>query len=82
MADFLIGKNLRLLGHVHRMNNNRLPKKLLYFQLSLAMRNQYRPKLSFRYVAMRNLNWREIDLNRWQEKANDIPTWRRLIKLR
>ena len=40
MADILIEKNLRLLGHVHRMDNNRLPKKLLYFQLCLAMRNQ------------------------------------------
>ena len=40
MADILIEKNLRLLSHVHRMNNNRLPKKLLYFQLCLAMRNQ------------------------------------------
>ena len=40
MADILIEENLRLLGHVHRMDNNRLPKKLLYFQLCLAMRNQ------------------------------------------
>ena len=40
MADILIEKNLRLLAHVHRMDNNRLPKKLLYFQLCLAMRNQ------------------------------------------
>ena len=30
MADILIEKNPRLLGHMHRMNNNRLPKKLLY----------------------------------------------------
>ena len=29
MADILIEKNLRRLGHVHRMDNNRLPKKLL-----------------------------------------------------
>ena len=26
MADILIEQNLRRLGHVHRMNNNRLPK--------------------------------------------------------
>ena len=37
MADILIEKNLRLLGHVHRVDNNRLPKNLLYFQLCLAM---------------------------------------------
>ena len=77
MADILIEKNLRLLGHVHRMDNNRLPKKLFYFQLCLAMRNQQRPRLRFKYVAKRNMNWRDIDLNRWQERANDRPvTWR------
>ena len=26
MGDILIEKNLRRLGHVHRLNNNRLPK--------------------------------------------------------
>ena len=81
IGDILIEKNLRLLGHVHRMNNNRLPKKLLYFQLCLAMRNQWRPRLRFKYFAKRNMNWRDIDLNRWPERANDRPTWRRLIKL-
>ena len=29
MADILIEKNVRRLGHMHGMNNNRLPKKLL-----------------------------------------------------
>ena len=29
MADILIEKNLRRMGHVHRMDNNRLPKYLL-----------------------------------------------------
>ena len=24
------------------------------------------------------MNWRDIDLNRWQDRANDRPTWRRL----
>ena len=31
MVDILIEKNLRLLGHVHRVVNNRLPKKLYTF---------------------------------------------------
>ena len=29
MADFLIKKNLRWLGHVHRIDINRLPRQLL-----------------------------------------------------
>ena len=52
----LIKKNLRLLGHVLRMDNNRLPKQLLYSQFCLGMRNQGRPRLRFKDVAKRNMN--------------------------
>ena len=42
MADILIENNLRhvrWLGHVHRINNNRLSKKLLHSQLCLGIGN-------------------------------------------
>ena len=42
MADIRIENNLRhveWLGHVHRMDNNRLSKKLLYSQLCLGIGN-------------------------------------------
>ena len=42
MADILIENNLRQvewLGHMHRMDNNRLSKKLLYSQLCLGIGN-------------------------------------------
>ena len=77
----MIKKNVRLLGHVLRMDNNRLPKQLLYSQFCLGMRNQGRPRLRFKDVAKRNMKWRDIVLNRWQESANCRPTRRRLIKL-
>ena len=27
------------------------------------------------------MKWRDIDINRWQENANNRPVWRGLIKL-
>ena len=33
MVDIIIEKNLRWLSHAHRIDNNRLPRQLLYSQL-------------------------------------------------
>ena len=63
MADFLIEKNLRWLGRVHRIDINRLPRQPLYFQLCLGMRNQGRPRLRFKDVAKRNMKWRETSIS-------------------
>jgi len=82
MADILIEKNLRWLGHVHRMEGNRLPRQLLYSQLCDGKRNQGRPRLRFKDVAKRNMKFREIDKETWQTMANDRATWRSASKLK
>jgi len=43
MADMLIERNLRRTGHAHRIDEERLPRQLLYSQLSSGKRNQGRP---------------------------------------
>jgi len=80
MADILIEKGLRWIGHVHRMDSGRLPKQLLYSQLCEGKRNNGRPKLRFKDVAKRNMKWREIDLNSWQRTADNRAAWRSAIK--
>ena len=45
MTDILIEKNLRWLGHVHRMENDRLPQQMLYSELCEGIRNQGTPRL-------------------------------------
>ena len=55
MADILIEKGLRWLGHVHRMGTERLPRQLLYSQLCEGSRNRGRPKLRFKDVMKRNM---------------------------
>ena len=81
MADILIEKGLRCLGHVHRMGTKRLPRQLLYSQLCEGSRNRGRPKLRFKDVMKRNMKERNINNNIWQQTAEDRPGWRRKIKL-
>ena len=49
----LEGKRLRWLGHVFRMPNDRLPKKLLFGEVK-GLRPPGRPRSSFNDVALRD----------------------------
>ena len=48
MEDLLIRKNLRWTGHLMRMSTDRLPKQVLYSQLSSGHRKRGRPRLRFK----------------------------------
>ena len=80
MADILIEKGLRWLGHFYRMGTERLPRQLLYSQLCEGSRNRGRPKLRFKDVMKRNMKQRNINNNTWQQTAEDRPVLRRKIK--
>lgn len=80
MADILIERNLRWTGHVHRMSSERLPRQLLYSQLSSGKRNQGRPRLRFKDIVKRNLKWRDIKRDAWQAAAGDRPVWKNTIR--
>ena len=80
MADMLITKGLRWIGHVHRMGRERLPRQLLYSQLEMGQRNQGRPRLLFKDVTKRNMKWRDIKTQDWQSKALDRQSWRTVIQ--
>ena len=79
-ADILIVRNLRWLGHVHRMDNDRLPQQLVYSQLKDGKRNQGRPRLRFKDVAKRNMKWRDINTSSWQTLARNRVAWRTATK--
>jgi len=66
MYDVLIQKNLRWSGHVHRMENGRLPKQILYSQLCEGSRGIGRPKLRFKDTVKRNLKAKQIPIGSWQ----------------
>lgn len=82
MADMLITKGLRWIGHVHRMGHERLPRQLLYSQLKMGQRNQGRPRLRFKDVTKRYMKRRDIKTHEWQSKALDRQSWRTVIQLK
>ena len=65
MEDMLIQMNLRWLGHVERMDHQRLPRQLLYSQLCKSKRNVGRPRLTFKATVKRNLEKLNIERSSW-----------------
>ena len=65
MEDLLIRKNLRWTGHLMRMSSDRLPKQVLYSQLSSGHRKRGRPRLRFKDTIKRNLKLRNIKTDSW-----------------
>ena len=69
-------RRLRWLGNVRRMSDGRIPKDLLYGQLSAGSRAQGRPKLRFPDVCKRDLKSLDIDVKTWKDLAADRRKWR------
>ena len=65
MEDLLIRKNLRWTGHLMRMSPDRLPKQVLYSQLSSGHRKRGRPRLQSKDIIKRNLKLRDIETDSW-----------------
>ena len=63
MEDLLIRKNLRWIGHLVKMSPDRLPKQVLYSQLSSGHRKRGHPRLRFKDTIKRNLKMRDIKID-------------------
>lgn len=80
MFAMLNQRRLRWLGHVHRMDSSRIPRSLLYGQLSNGNRRRGRPILRFRDACKRDMISCRIAHKDWQMKASSRIEWRRLVK--
>ena len=60
--------DLRWLGHVERMDRQRLSRQFLYSQLCEGKRNRDRPRLRFKLedTVKRNVKKLDIDRSSWQ----------------
>ena len=80
MEDLLIRKNLWWTGHLMRMSPDRLPKQVLYSQLSSGQRNRGRPRLRFKDTIKRNLKLRDIQIDSWTSLSQQRDKWRVTVK--
>ena len=76
MFTLLRQRRLRWLGHVHRMEDGRIPKDILYGELAAGKRNIGRPQLRFKDVCKRDMKALDIDTDSWEVLASDRSDWR------
>ena len=76
----LIRKNLRWTGHLMRMSPDRLPKQVLYSQLSSCYRKRECPHLRFKDTIKRNLKLRDTKSDTWRALSQQRDKWRASVK--
>ena len=62
------------------MDDSRLPKRLLYGELTSGKRALGRPKLRFKDFPKASLKACNISPATWEESAEDCPAWGSLVK--
>ena len=78
--DLLIRKNLQWTEHLMRMLQDRLPKQVLYSELSSGYRKRRRPRIRFKDTIKRNLKLRDIKTDTWTSLSQQRDKWRALLK--
>ena len=73
---FIKCQRIRWLGHVERMQDTAIPKKM-YGKL-YATRRRGRPKM--RWLDDVSTDLRKAGINEWRERARDREAWRRIVK--
>ena len=79
--SILLKRRMRWLGHVHRMSDERIPKYILYGELTEGTRPVGRPKLRFSDVCKRDMKFCNINIETWQDVAVDRDLWRTTVRL-
>ena len=63
-------------GHVIRMDDSRIPRKLMYGELKLGSRKRGRPKLRYKDTLKSNIKLCGIQPRHLEAAAADRPVWR------
>jgi len=74
---FIKCQRIRWLGHIERMQDTAIPKKMLYGKL-YATRRRGRPKM--RWLDDVSTELRKMGINERRDRVRDRETWRRIVK--
>ena len=80
MYSLLSQRRLRLLGHVRRMEDGRLPKYILYGQITSGARPVGRQALRFKDACKRDMKACDISPKRCEAVAEDRTAWRQATR--
>jgi len=69
-------RRLWWIGHVHRMDEGRIPKHLLFGELVQGKRLVGQPKLRFKDVAKRDMQAIGLPIDSWESLASDRSAWK------
>ena len=75
----LLKSQLRWAGHVSRMEDHRLPKIVLYGELSTGHRDRGAPKKRYKDSLKKSFGACHINHHQWSTLAADRDTWRRTV---
>ena len=75
----LVQIQLRWAGHVSRMEDHRLPKQLLFGELTDGKRKACGPKKRFKDTLKSSLKAFDIQTSSWELTAQDRPSWRQRL---
>ncbi|VDL95566.1 unnamed protein product [Schistocephalus solidus] len=71
---------LRWSGHLVRMEDKRLPKRLFYGDVTEGARRQGGQKRPYKNTLKKSLKQLQIDTATWEDLAQDRLAWRRSVK--
>jgi hypothetical protein len=77
IVKWIKGQRISWLGHLERMEENRMPKKIFTQELE-GTRRRGRPKKGWREEGERDLQ--VLGVRRWRELAIDRDKWRGIVR--